>query len=63
LFASIVLPGIALMIPAVLYWLISLISIAREHQWYWFVAFLLLLPLAPVATLAYDLKDVRESAG
>ena len=54
--------GSILVIPSLLWWLISLIKLFKEQRWGWLAGFLLLLPLAPLAPLAYDMSAVREIA-
>jgi hypothetical protein len=54
--------GSILVIPSLLWWLISLIKLFKEQRWGWLAGFLLLLPLAPLGLLAYDMSAVREIA-
>lgn len=54
--------GSMLVIPSLLWWLISLIKLFKEQRWGWLAGFLLLLPLAPLGPLAYDMSAVREIA-
>ncbi len=61
-FSMLQVEGALLMIPAVLWWLIALIRLAREQRWVWFTTFLLCLPVAPLATLAYDMNALRAEA-
>lgn len=54
--------GVILMIPALLWWLTGLIKLFKDQRWGWLAGFPVLLPLAPLATLAYDMSAIRGMA-
>lgn len=50
--------GIILLVPAVIWWGVSLLNLGKQRKWIWVVSCLVLLPLGP---LVYDMYRARAN--
>ena len=50
--------ALLLLVPAVIWWGVSLLSLGKQRKWIWVVTCLILMPLGP---LVYDMYRARAS--